>query len=222
MPRSASKPWRPDDGRDPRATTAHAPPTSGAAVRVIAGTVGGRRLLAPKGRATRPTSDRVKEALFSALAPHLPGARVLDLYAGSGALGIEALSRGASCAVFVERDPKAAAVIRANLAALGLRGGVVHVADTARYCLAPAGAPFDVVVADPPYSVGLDEVLARIGDLAEVGGLAPGAVVVVERRRGDLSPRGPLPPGGRGMAWQRARAYGDTILLWGQGEEEQR
>src|SRR5580704_10651585 len=88
-------------------------------MRVIAGTLGGRRLRAPAGRATRPTSDRVREALFSMLG-EIDGARVLDLFAGSGALGIEALSRGAAHAVFVERDAGAAAVLRENLRALGV------------------------------------------------------------------------------------------------------
>jgi len=117
---------------------------------VVAGHLGGRRIAAPPGRATRPTSDRVREALFSMLGP-LEGARVLDLYAGSGALGIEALSRGAAHADFVERDARAAATIRDNLEALELTDASVHHRDALAFLRAQVG-PYDVVFADPPYS----------------------------------------------------------------------
>src|SRR5690242_13441956 len=88
-------------------------------MRIVAGEWGGRRIQAPPGRATRPTTDRVREAWMSTVAPVLPGARVLDLFAGSGALGLEALSRGAATATFVEQDAKAVTVLRANVEALG-------------------------------------------------------------------------------------------------------
>ena len=117
-------------------------------MRVIAGTHRGRRLTAPPGTDTRPTSDRVRESLFSILGP-LDGERVLDLFAGSGALGIEALSRGASSAVFVERDARAATVLRANLAAVGVEATVSR-QDVLRF-LAGADGPFDLVFCDPPY-----------------------------------------------------------------------
>jgi 16S rRNA (guanine966-N2)-methyltransferase len=117
-------------------------------VRVVAGEFRGRRLAAPRGARTRPTADRVREALFSMLGD-VSGARVLDLYAGSGALGIEALSRGAGSAVFVERNARAAAVIERNLASLGLEQKVVR--DDAMRFLARAEGTFDLVFCDPPY-----------------------------------------------------------------------
>jgi 16S rRNA (guanine966-N2)-methyltransferase len=117
-------------------------------LRVVAGQFKGRRLQAPRGTRTRPTADRVREALFSMLGD-VSGARVLDLYAGSGALGIEALSRGAASAVFVERDPQAVAAIERNLAAVGVEALVVR-EDAMRY-LARADGPFELVFCDPPY-----------------------------------------------------------------------
>jgi 16S rRNA (guanine966-N2)-methyltransferase len=119
-------------------------------VRVVAGALGGRRLKAPLGRATRPTSDRVREALFSILGD-LTDAGVLDLFAGSGALGIEALSRGASRAVFVDSDPRAIAAIRANLDALGI-AAPVHKRTALAYLNNASDGPFDLVFLDPPYS----------------------------------------------------------------------
>jgi 16S rRNA (guanine966-N2)-methyltransferase len=117
-------------------------------LRVVAGTFKGRRLAAPRGTRTRPTADRVREALFSMLGD-VDGARVLDLYAGSGALGIEALSRGAASAVFVERDAHAVAAIERNLAAVGVEASVIR-QDVLRYLAAADGA-FDLVFCDPPY-----------------------------------------------------------------------
>ncbi len=119
-------------------------------MRIVAGTLGGRRLKAPPGRGTRPTSDRVREALFSILGP-LEGVAVLDLFAGSGALGIEALSRGAASAVFVDSDPRALAVVRANLDDLQLDASV-HRRDALAYLLSASEAPFGLVFLDPPYS----------------------------------------------------------------------
>jgi 16S rRNA (guanine966-N2)-methyltransferase len=119
-------------------------------VRVVAGEFKGRRLYAPRGVRTRPTADRVREALFSMLGD-VSGARVLDLYAGSGALGIEALSRGAESAVFVERDQQALAALRRNLEAVGARAEVRR-QDVLRLLARPEGT-FDLVFCDPPYDV---------------------------------------------------------------------
>jgi 16S rRNA (guanine966-N2)-methyltransferase len=174
--------------------------------RIVAGTAGGRQLAVPK-RGTRPTSDRVREALFSAVeaALDLDGARVLDLYAGSGALGLEALSRGASAAVLVESDANAVAVLRKNVAAVGLPGAVVRPGRVAAVLAEPPAEPFDLVLADPPYA------LDPSADLAALvrGWLAPGAVVVLERARRSGPPEWPSPlvPG-------RIRRYGDTELHW--------
>jgi 16S rRNA (guanine966-N2)-methyltransferase len=129
-------------------------------VRIVAGEFRGRRLTAPRGARTRPTADRVREALFSMLGD-VSGARVLDLYAGSGALGIEALSRGAESAVFVERDPRAVAAIERNLASIGLEQQVVK-QDAMRFLTAAQGM-FDLVLCDPPY----DSASRLAGPLAE-------------------------------------------------------
>ncbi|MFC5995240.1 16S rRNA (guanine(966)-N(2))-methyltransferase RsmD [Pseudonocardia hispaniensis] len=176
-------------------------------MRIIAGLAGGRRLEVP-ARGTRPTPDRVREALFSALeaGPGLAGAAVLDLCAGSGALGLEALSRGAAAALFVESDRRAAAVLRRNVAALGL-GGVVRAAPAATVLAGTADRGYDIVLVDPPYAVGDDEVATWLV-LADRGGwLAPEATVVVERdvRSGPFAWPEPL----RGV---RERHYGDTAL----------
>ena len=176
--------------------------------RIVAGSAGGRRLdVPPKG--TRPTSDRVREALFSALEAtvDLNGLRVLDLYAGSGALGFEALSRGAVLATFVESDRRAAEVLRRNAKALGLPGVDVRLG-TARSVLVNAPADrYGVVFADPPYDVGeqdLAEVLAALPVWTE-----PDAVIVVER-----STRSPEPTWPAGVEPTRSRKYGETTLHW--------
>jgi 16S rRNA (guanine966-N2)-methyltransferase len=172
-------------------------------MRVVAGLYGGRRLVAPAGSATRPTSDRVREALFSVLGASVQGARVLDLYAGSGALGIEALSRGAASAVFVDHAPKAIAAVRANLEALGIEAAVHRM--QARAALRPppeAAAAYDLVFLDPPYrrAAGLGQELSE----ALPAVLAAGARVVSESDRRD-----PLE-----LAFPLAdeRRYGDTII----------
>ena len=126
---------------------------TGAAMRIVAGEFGGRRLSMPKDARVRPTADRVREAWMSILADAIPGARVLDLYAGSGALGLEALSRGAVSATFLELNPPSLRALHANVAALGVADRVtVHRGDALRYVEGlPAGA-FDVALADPPYA----------------------------------------------------------------------
>lgn len=178
--------------------------------RLIAGTAGGRRLAVPPS-GTRPTSDRVREALFSALDhdPGLHGAAVLDVCAGSGALGLEALSRGAAEALFVESDKRAAGVLRRNLAAVGLGGSVV--AGRAGTVLAgPAPRAFDMVLVDPPYAVPDDEVAGWLSAAAAHGWLAPGAAVVVERAKASGEFAWP-----EGFAAGRSRRYGDTVLHHG-------
>jgi 16S rRNA (guanine966-N2)-methyltransferase len=171
-------------------------------MRVISGTHGGRRLVAPKGRDTRPTSDRVREALFSILGP-LDGERVLDLFAGSGALAIEALSRGAGSALLCDDARPAVQAIRENLAALGLDARVVH--DDARRVLRDAiasGDAYDLVFLDPPYrqaerwAAHLTELLPAV--------LTPGARVVSESDR-----RAPLE---LGLPLVDERRYGDTVI----------
>ncbi|WP_226344564.1 16S rRNA (guanine(966)-N(2))-methyltransferase RsmD [Agilicoccus flavus] len=185
--------------------------------RIIAGTAGGRRIDTPPGAATRPTSDRVREALFSRLGhlDVLAGARVLDLYAGSGALGLEALSRGAADAVLVESARPAALVARRNVAALGLPARVV--ADTAERALAGSAArgPFDLVLLDPPYDVDEPTLAGVLGALVEPGRLDPDAVVVVER-----STRSPEPAWPRGLRAFADRAYGETTLWYAEPDPD--
>jgi 16S rRNA (guanine(966)-N(2))-methyltransferase RsmD len=155
-------------------------------MRIIAGTYRSRTLAAPPGLATRPTSDRLRETLFNVLAPRIEGAVFLDLYAGSGAVGIEALSRGAARVDFVERAPAALSVLSANLARLGLTAGFrVHNRSVGGFLKAPkAGTGFDVVFLDPPYDADR-EYAAALGLLGgdSVGVLALGAVVIAEHRR---------------------------------------
>ena len=173
--------------------------------RIIGGSAGGRRLETPKGDATRPTSDRVREALFSAVESWcgtLAGLRVLDLYAGSGEL-----SRGAAHALLVERDRRTAAVISTNVRALGLTGARV-VTGAVRTVLASApDQPYDLVLADPPYPLDDDEVEADLAALVEHRWLAPDALVVVERGRRSPEPAWPV-----GFTGQRRRKYGETTL----------
>ena len=155
-------------------------------MRIIGGEFRGRAIVAPPGPATRPTSDRARQAVFNILdhapwAPPLEGARVIDLFAGSGALGIEALSRGAEFALFVETDEAARATIRENLEALGLFGKTrIHRRDATQLGDRPAtaGPPFDVAFLDPPYHRGLNQL--ALSQLARGGWLGSDAVVVLE------------------------------------------
>jgi 16S rRNA (guanine(966)-N(2))-methyltransferase RsmD len=170
-------------------------------VRVIAGELGGRKLVAPSGDATRPTADRVREALFSMLGD-VSGARVLDLYAGSGALAIEALSRGASEAVLVDSSKGAVDAIRRNLSSLGIEASVYRRDVPAWFASGSVGKPYDLVFADPPY----DSALAVGPLLAErlPPMLSPEALIVTESdKRTPLE----LP-----FELLRERTYGDTRI----------
>ncbi len=171
---------------------------------MIAGAARGRRLTAPRGPQVRPTADRVKEALFASLQPLLPGARVLDLYAGAGGLGLEARSRGAATVTFVERDRAALAALRRNIEVVGLDAMYVIVGEVARVLAAPlATAPFDLVLADPPYDQDPSAALAALP-----AQLAPDAVVVVERSVRSTPLRWPA-----GIGVEEPRRYGDTVLV---------
>lgn len=179
--------------------------------RIIAGSLGGRRLQVPPA-GTRPTSERVREALFSALEndPGLDGVDVLDLCAGSGALGIEALSRGARHALFVESDRRAAATLRRNLTDLGLAGvGEVRTATAAAVLGKPADRPYRLVLADPPYDVPVAEITGWLVDADRHGWLDSEATVVVERPRERRGPGFAFP---EGITGTRERRYGDTVL----------
>lgn len=181
--------------------------------RVIAGIAGGRRLAVPPGRGTRPTSDRTREALFatvgSVLGP-LDGARVLDLYAGSGAVGLESLSRGAAHALLVESDARAVRTIRENIAALGLPGAVLRQEKVERVVSRPCADPYDLVFADPPYSVSDDVVTRVLEALRDNGWLADGALVAVERES-----RGKDLVWPQGFEESRVRRYGEAAVWYG-------
>lgn len=180
--------------------------------RIIGGEARGRRIQAPPGGDTRPTSDRVREALFSSLESELGtlrGRAFLDLFAGSGGVGLEARSRGATAVTLVERSPRAAAVIRANLAALGFDAVDVVVAPVARLRDRAAAAAFDVVFADPPYDYAAERLAADLRAVAGRGWLAPRALAVIER---DRRSAWQWPDGFAGV---RERAYGETMLWYG-------
>jgi 16S rRNA (guanine966-N2)-methyltransferase len=181
--------------------------------RIIGGDAGGRRIKAPPGERTRPTSDRVREALFSTVDSalgSLHGLRFLDLYAGSGAIGLEARSRGAGVVTLVERDRRTAAVIRDNIRVLGFDSVELVVAEVTRALGQPPRAPYDVVFLDPPYAVPVEEVTAVLRLLLEHGWLASRAVVVVER-----SSRGAAPHWPDGFDADRTKRYGETVLWYG-------
>lgn len=212
--------------------------------RIVGGRWGGRRLVTPTGDTTRPTSEKVRAALASSLtaAGGLEGARVLDLYAGSGALGLELVSRGASSAVLVEQDRAALVALRANVTALGsasvrdksairaapavgdkylpdvtgaptltvIPGDVAAFAARASGLVPAMSAPFDVVLADPPYDLSGEALLAVFLGLHSAGLLAPHADLVVERSRRAGEPAWPEP-----LAGVRIKKYGDTLLCYG-------
>ncbi len=179
--------------------------------RIIGGHAGGRRLQTPKGDLTRPTADRVREALFSALEStlgSLSGLRFLDLYAGSGAVGLEAWSRGAAAVTLVERDRRTAGTVRANADAVGCRSARVVTASVSTVLAGSVvDGPYDVVFADPPYATTSERVAGDLHALVDGGWLAAGAVVVVERptRSGPVA----WPDG---LVEDRVRTYGETAL----------
>ena len=185
--------------------------------RVIAGIAGGRRLAVPPGTTTRPTSDRAREGLFASLLSELgrfDGARVLDLYAGSGAIGLEALSRGAERVLLVESDARAAAVIKANVKTVDLPGATVAVDRVERLLARPPTGTneqgrFDLVLADPPYAL-TDDAVSRVLTLLQAGWLADDALVVIER----ATRSGPLdwPPG---FLPSKSRRYGEATFWYG-------
>ena len=183
--------------------------------RIIAGTAGGRRLAVPQGRTTRPTSDRAREGLFgtvTAIRGSLAGAAVLDLYAGSGAVGLETLSRGAADVLLVESDARAARVIRDNITAVALPGARL-VTDRAERVLSRGPGdqqPRDLVFADPPYATADAEIERMLTALIAGGWLSPAALVVVER----ATRSGPL-PWPAGYAGDRSRRYGDATFWYG-------
>lgn len=175
--------------------------------RIIAGSAGGRRLSVPSS--ARPTTDRVREALFNVLAARMDfdGLRVLDLYAGSGALGLEALSRGAASVLFVDSDRRAADVITRNIATVGMPGATVRRGPVSAVLAGGAPAAMDLVLADPPYEVTAAQVESDLSALRDGGWVRPGSVAVVER-----------PMAGPELAWPDGwspwpvRRYGDTRL----------
>lgn len=177
--------------------------------RIVAGTAGGRRLRVPPA-GTRPTSDRVREALFSLVHARMDfdDLRVLDLYAGSGALALEALSRGASHALMIESDRKAAAVIKGNIADLSLPGAELRMSPVASVLSAkPAGEPYDLVFSDPPYALEPEAVHTDLQALADNGWLHDEALVIVERST--RSPAIDWPPG---FTPAKSRDYGETRI----------
>ena len=182
--------------------------------RVIAGTAGGRRLAVPPGAGTRPTSDRAREGLLSTwqslLGGRLEGERVLDLYAGSGAVGLEALSRGANHTLLVEADARAARTIRENVRNLGLPGAEVRAGKAQQIIQEPPTAPYDIAFLDPPYAVTDDDLREILLTLRSGGWLAPEAIVTVERstRGGEFQ----WPPGFDAV---KARRYGEGTFWYG-------
>ena len=178
-------------------------------MRIITGKAKGRTLVVPRGK-TRPMTARAREGLFSALGS-VEDARVVDLYAGSGSLGLEALSRGASTAIFVDRSAEAAEALRSNIAALALGGTVV--VSSAMEFISRSTDTFDLAFVDPPYAESLASVSEVMSELAPR--LAPGATVVVRRRAGEAAPE--PPPAVRLVSRRR---YGDDELFRYQKEVE--
>jgi 16S rRNA (guanine966-N2)-methyltransferase len=174
--------------------------------RIVGGQAGGRRIAVPAGRSVRPTSERVREALASALEARLgglAGRTVLDLFAGTGAVGLELLSRGAAAVTLVESDPAVHKVLRANVAAVGLPGATVLAGRAESVTVDAPFDPFDVVFVDPPYALDVDPLLAATADYAR-------EVLVVERATRSPDPRWP-----EGLLPAVARRYGDTTLWYG-------
>lgn len=173
-------------------------------MRIITGRAKGRRLVAPDTDRTRPATDRVREAVFSALGPWVEDADVLDLYAGSGSYGLEALSRGAATAIFVEKGRQAIEALRHNLDLVGL-GGTIVAQDVGAFLSAPGDRTYHLVFIDPPWDLGSDAVSEQLADIDAV--LEPEGEVVVSRRHDDFA----LDPPSQ---WRVAtdRRYGDTRI----------
>ncbi|MEV6525435.1 16S rRNA (guanine(966)-N(2))-methyltransferase RsmD [Longispora sp. NPDC051575] len=184
--------------------------------RIVAGAHGGRRLAVPDGQDTRPTSDRVREALFSALESRIgvDGSRFADLYAGSGAIGLEAYSRGAAHVLLVEAGARAARTIRDNIVTLRATGSVELMVSKVDHVVQSAPpAPYDIIFADPPYAVTDSEVAGMLAGLVRHGWLTEGGVVVVERAKRSAEPE--WPPG---LVADKPRKYGDTTLWYSRHE----
>ena len=180
--------------------------------RIIGGSAGGRRLRTPAGEATRPTADRVREALFSALESRLgslTGLRFLDLYAGSGAVGLEAMSRGAGVVTSVESDRRTARMVQDNATTLGFHKVEVLSHTVARVLGQHPRAPYDVVFADPPYPLENAELEQVLALLVAHEWLATGSVLVVERSARSVEPAWP-----DGLVRERAKEYGETVLWY--------
>jgi 16S rRNA (guanine966-N2)-methyltransferase len=180
--------------------------------RIIGGKAGGRRIATPRGVNTRPTSDRVREALFSAIESwcgSLTGLRFLDLYAGSGAVGLEAWSRGAGVVTLVEQDRRTASMISANARDLGFPKAHVVTGSVATVLARHPTAPYDVAFLDPPYAHGESDVAANLRALRDHGWLVPGALVVVERGSHGAEPTWP-----EGFDDRREKKYGETVLWY--------
>jgi len=181
--------------------------------RIIGGSVGGRRINTPRGLGTRPTSDRVREALFSAVESwcgSLQGLRFLDLYAGSGAIGLEAWSRGAGVVTMIEQDRRTASLISTNAKGLGFAKADVRVAAVSDALHTPPAAPYDIAFMDPPYPLDGASVDADLAALGDNTWLVPGALVVVERSTRSDDPTWP-----EGLEPIRSRRYGETVLWYG-------
>lgn len=173
-------------------------------MRIITGLAKGRRLVAPDTGRTRPATDRVREAVFSTIGPWVVEADVLDLYAGSGSYGLEALSRGAATVTFVEKGRQALEALQANVAAVAL-GGTVVAQDVEAFLANPGRATYHLVFIDPPWDVGTGKVDAQLAVIDDL--LDPGAEIVVSRRDSDVAPS---PPPGWAVATDRR--YGDTRI----------
>ena len=180
--------------------------------RIIGGTAGGRRIRTPSGVATRPTSDRVREALFSALESRLgslAGLRFLDLYAGSGAVGLEATSRGVGVLTSVESNRRTARMVEDNASVLGFRSVEVLAEPVTRALSVLPRAPYDVVFADPPYALVNGELEEALALLVPHGWVAPGSLVVLERSVRTEEPAWPA-----GLVLEREKTYGETVLWY--------
>jgi len=179
-------------------------------MRIVAGEWRGRTIRPPRDERVRPTADRVREAWMSIVRDDIVDARVLDLFAGSGALGLEALSRGAETVIFVESSPGVLPVLKQNLASVDLPGGRVVAGSVPTVVGGAPPARFDLVLADPPYATPVDEVVGVLERLSQNGWLAPEAVVVVERSSRDEPFEWPTP-----LVGLRDRRYGEAVLRYG-------